>query len=176
MNPDRILLKLSLDRLNVPVELDTFSKRFNIQKKVYLAQVCGVDMGHRFGWYIRGPYSQGLTADAFALREEIREGDTEFEGYVLDPDLAERLDRAKDMFSVPEGFQGTSDDWLELLASLHYLRHITYRPTGTSREFDHVYRVLVKSKPKFKGKKGQARMAWDRLDEFGLIESKTLDS
>ena len=72
MNAARVELKLVLDEAGIaPINLDTFSQRFNIQKRVYLIQLMGYDLGYRYGWYIRGPYCRELTADAFTLRDEI---------------------------------------------------------------------------------------------------------
>ena len=55
MSPTRITLKLSLAKAGIPeVTLDSFSQRLNVQKKVYLSQLMGYDLGYRFGWYLRG--------------------------------------------------------------------------------------------------------------------------
>ena len=85
MNAARMELALALNYLNVPIDLATFSKRFNLQKKIYLAQIAGVDLGYRFGWYIHGPYCKSLTEDLFTLRDELAEGDREYEDYQLEP-------------------------------------------------------------------------------------------
>jgi uncharacterized protein YwgA len=174
MNAARRELALVLDQLDVPIDLDTFSKRFNVQKKIYLAQIAGVDLGYRFSWYLRGPYSTTLTEDAFTLKDEIAEGIADHLDYQLLDDVAESLDEAKKLWERPPDV-GVSDDlWLELLASLHYLRHIAYRPPGAKREFDDVFTLLVKSKPQFKDRKEPARRAWKRLQDFGLVQAKTL--
>jgi hypothetical protein len=62
----------------------------------------------------------------------------------------------------------------ELLASLHYLRHIAYRPPGANREFNDVFVLLIQSKPKYADRKEDAHLAWKRLDQFGLVKAKTL--
>ena len=174
MNPAQIELKLTLDQLDVPVELETFSQRFNVQKKVYLTQVYGVDLGYRFGWYLRGPYCQELTADAFALRDEVREGDREYEQYDLQPEAAQRFDQVKQLFDVPTNCHLSSDEWLELLASLHYLRHIVYQPKNQPRDFTSAFDLLIQSKPHFSGKREQALAAWRHLKDIGLIGAKAL--
>lgn len=174
MNAARTELALVLDYLNVPITLQSFSNRLNLQKKVYLSQIAGTDLGYRFGWYLRGPYSTSLTRDAFTLKDEMATGDTEYKGFQLAPEATKALDKAKELWAVPPGFAGGNDDWLELLASLHYLRHIAYRPPGAKRDFDEVFDVLIQSKPQFAKRKEEARAAWKRLDEFGLIKAKTL--
>src|SRR5207253_11490502 len=101
MNASRIELALVLHHLDVPIDLRTFSNRLNVQKKIYLAQIAGIDLGYRFGWYIRGPYSTGLTQDAFTLKDEISSGDTEQEGYRLHPTVTKCLDEAKTLWQIP---------------------------------------------------------------------------
>jgi uncharacterized protein YwgA len=175
VNAARRELALVLNDLGVPFDLGTFSQRFNIQKKIYLAQIAGVDLGYRFSWYLRGPYSTGLTEDAFALKDEIAEGVADHEDYELLEDVSHALDKAEELWARPTDVKVSDDDWLELLASLHYLRHIAYRPPGASRDFDEAFTLLVRSKPLFRNKKEPARRAWKRLDEFGLVQAKTLN-
>jgi len=175
MNAARRELALVFDHLGVPVDLGTFSKRFNIQKKIYLAQIAGVDLGYRFSWYLKGPYATTLTEDAFALKDEIADGVADHEDYQLLDEVAAALDSAKKLWEKPPEPPVSDDHWLELLASLHYLRHIAYRPPGAKRDFDDVFTLLVKSKPQFKKMKIPARRAWERLDEFGLVQAKTLN-
>ena len=174
MNPARVELKLILDEAGMSgFDLDTFSQRFNIQKRIFLIQVLGCDLGYRYGWYIRGPYCRELTADAFTLKDELVAGQNDHEDFELTEETKRRIERAKQLWSLPGGLAIDQDDWLELLASIHYLRHIVYWPKGTSREFEPVFRSLIESKPKYKNRKAAAREAWDRLDKFGLIETKS---
>lgn len=173
MNAARTELALVLEHLGVPINLQTFSNRLNVQKKVYLAQIAGTDLGYRYGWYIRGPYSTGLTQDAFALKDEIASGETEYKAFQLASKVTKALDTAKKIWDSPPK-STDNDDWLELLASLHYLRHIAYRPQGATRNFDEVFGLLIQSKPQFAKRKEEARAAWKRLDEFGLVKAKTL--
>ncbi len=175
MNRSRIELAFVFENLGIPKnDLMTFLKRFQVQKQVYVAQIAGVDLGYRYGWYIHGPYSTSLTSDTFTLKQEIEDGDTEFDEYRLHPDVIERLEEAKKLCQKADNFTDSTDDWLELLASLHFLRHIAYRPTGKTMDFDAVFDKLIESKPKFTNRKSDAQLAWDQLDEFGLIEAKSL--
>jgi len=173
MNAARKELALILEHLTVPIDLQTFSNRLNVQKKVYLAQIAGTDLGYRFGWYIRGPYSTDLTQDAFTLKDEIASGEADHKAFQLAPKVTKALDTAKKIWDSPPK-STDNDDWLELLASLHYLKHIAYRPHGAKRDFDEVFELLIQSKPQFKKRKEEARAAWKRLDDFGLVRAKTL--
>lgn len=175
MNAARIELKLVLDETGNPeINLDTFSQRFNMQKRVYLTQLMGYDLGYRYGWYIKGPYCRELTADAFTLRDEIRSGEEDYEAYELDASSKESIRKARQLWETPEGLRVSMDEWLELLASLHYLKHIAYWPPGSTKDFEAVFKVLIKSKPRFANARTTAQQAWNRLDGFGLIDAKTL--
>ena len=175
MNPARVELKLILDQAGITdISLETFSQRFNIQKRIFLVQVMGCDLGYRYGWYIRGPYCRELTADAFALKDELNDGERDHERFELEQETKDRIEKAKTLWSPPVGLGVSQDDWLELLASVHYLRHIVYWPKGALRDFKAVFKALIEAKPKFVGAKAAAQQAWDRLDEFGLIQAKTL--
>ncbi len=175
MNGARIELALVLDKLGLlPVELGTFSNRFNVQKRIYLAQIAGADLGYRYGWYLHGPYCRMLTADAFLLRDEIADGERDFEEFELRSEVRRRLGRAAELGRTPNDFDGTDDDWLELVASLHYVRHIVYQPGNVRPDFNGAFRLLGNTKPRFADRMEHARRAWDRLDEFGLIKAKVL--
>ncbi len=176
MNPARITLKLVLDQAGIDeLTLDSFSQRFNIQKKIYLAQLMGLDIGYRFGWYLRGPYCTDLTSDAFTLRDELRAGETDHQGRQLNAGEKQRLEKAKKLWEVPAGLSVAPDQWLELLASVHFLKHIAYWPKNTNRDFEAIFTALVQTKPQFEDRKADAQRAWIRLDEFGLVRAKTLE-
>ena len=53
-------------------DLRRFDDRLLLQKRIYLLRAAGVDLGHSYSWYLRGPYSPPLTRDAFALDGERR--------------------------------------------------------------------------------------------------------
>ena len=175
MTPARIALKLSLAKAGIPEpSLVTFSDRLNVQKRIYLTQLMGHDLGYRFGWYLRGPYSRELTTDAFTLKDELASGEADHEQYALSDEAVEKIGKAGQLWSTPPGSTVSHDQWLELLASVHYLKHIAYWPKGTTKDFEGVFKALVDAKPQFADKKPDTRKAWDRLDRFGLISAKTL--
>ena len=95
MTHDRVTLKLTLAKAGISsVTLATFSERLNIQKRVYLTQLTGLDLGYRFGWYIRGPYCRELTADAFTLKDELTAGDKDYEQFYLLDEAIQKIDSA----------------------------------------------------------------------------------
>lgn len=175
MNAARIELKLVLDQADIgDINLETFSQRFNIQKRIYLIQLMGFDLGYRFGWYIRGPYSRPLTAEAFTLRDELVAEEKDHADFKLAPQSVEWIERAKRLWDVPSGLSVSNDQWLELLASIHYLKHIAYWPKGEIKDFKEVFASLIDTKPQFKSREDDAQRSWKRLQEFGLIDAKTL--
>jgi hypothetical protein len=173
MNASRIVLKLVLDAVGQPLKLGTFDDRFMIQKKTYLTQLTGLDLSYRFGWYLRGPYSRELTRDAFRLKEQLDLGEEDYKGERLSPRAAKLAARAATIWGkTPPGIPDS--DWLELLASLHFLKHIAYWPGGTPNDFDGILKGLVENKPRFKGRRADAQKAWDQLNRVGLLQHKLM--
>lgn len=174
MDASRIELNLVLEQLGLPnAKLDSFSERFNVQKRVYLTQIMGYDLGYHFNWYLRGPYSRHLTEDAFTMRDELSAGDKDADNYELSTDGVTKIKKALELCALPKTIKIEQDKWLELLASLHYLKHIAYWDAKTDKNFDAVFAKLVDSKPHFSGARAEAQSAWNRLGEFGLIAHTT---
>ena len=43
------------------ISKDSFDDRLICQKKIYLLQSLGTNLGYTYNWYVRGPYSPALT-------------------------------------------------------------------------------------------------------------------
>lgn len=119
MDKQQIGLKLALDAVGLPVALKSFDDRLIVQKAVCLLQSAGVQLGYHFHWYLRGPYSPGLTRDAFAVASELEENRDDSSGWSFDPSSRDRLERLRGLFTAP----GRSElaDRLELLGSIVFL-------------------------------------------------------
>lgn len=91
MDARLITLKLFLDELGIPDEIETIDDRKRVQKAVYLAQLTGVDLSYRFGWYLMGPYSPTLTKDYYSLAEAVASGDKDYESKQLQDVIKSRL-------------------------------------------------------------------------------------
>jgi uncharacterized protein YwgA len=115
-----IALKLFLEALGIPPDIDTVNERKRVQKSIYLGQIAGVDLGYRFGWYLKGPYSPELTKDYYELDEALNEGDIEYQKKDLKGQLKEKLQAIQPIMSPPSDVSLNQEDWLELLASVHY--------------------------------------------------------
>jgi uncharacterized protein YwgA len=175
MNKARILLKLIFDNIGIdPRSLETFQGRFGVQKKIYLLQLTGLDLGYRYNYYLRGPYCPSLTDDAFRLRDELESNELP-DQYVLRKTTIGKINKAREIWRVPQNITAPPEEWLELLASLHFLKHFAYWPKKGKASFNEVFDNLISSKPQFKAKKDLAKSAWDRLDKLKLLEQKTLN-
>jgi uncharacterized protein YwgA len=146
-----ITLKLFLDELGIPTNIETVDKRKLIQKAVYLGQRSGVDLGYRFSWYLMGPYSTSLTHDYYKLTEAPNDTDHDYEKRKLKDPFKERLAKARVLFEVPENISITKENWLELLASVDYLRKISKFNDEEIRnklrdEKPHLYKYIDKAK------------------------------
>lgn len=133
MDQRLVTLKLVLDELGVAPDIGRLDDRKRIQKAVYLGQRAGVDLGYRFGWYLMGPYSPALTRDYFALADAISSGDEEFESFSLRGAAKEALRRAAPIFEKPSAVELAPEAWLEVLASLDYLRRVSKLPPAEAR-------------------------------------------
>jgi len=127
MEAKLIALKLILDELEIPDTIDTIDDRKRVQKAVYLGQLAGVQLGYRFGWYKKGPYSPDLTKDYYALEEAIGIGESDYKHVKLQNAVKSQLERVKPLLIVPSGVALEQEDWLELVASVHYLAKISKR-------------------------------------------------
>jgi hypothetical protein len=119
MDRQQIGLKLTLDALGHDLDLSDFDRRLILQKTIYLVQATKVDLGYTFRWYLRGPYSPGLTRDAFALKAELTQSADELKDWKLDPVSLQRLAQLRKVFgAIPAESRMRR---LELLASVHFL-------------------------------------------------------
>lgn len=119
MNMPQIGTRLALKALGVELNLSTFDGRLSVQKAIYLAKAAGLDCGHYFSWYLRGPYSAELTKDAFSIAAEIAGGEDESTGWKLDDQIAGKLREIGQL--IPSGDTSAAARKLELLASVHFL-------------------------------------------------------
>ncbi|MDL1867757.1 hypothetical protein FBR06_11160 [Betaproteobacteria bacterium PRO4] len=126
MDSKLIVLKLFVQGLGIDGEIDNFQGRKDFQKAVLLGQsISGIDLGYRFNWYLYGPYSPALARDYYQIAEAIEFGDREYEKHYLVDAIREKLDGIRSLFNVPEDLNLSQSDWLELLASWHYLISIS---------------------------------------------------
>lgn len=134
METNLIALKLLLDTLSISPAIDTVDDRKRIQKTVYLAQLTGLDLGYRFGWYLRGPYCASLTRDYYALADALTVEAADVENKQFSTEVTGMIRKVNPLFSTPSGVPLAQEDWLELVASLHFLRKISCYDEAKSTE------------------------------------------
>jgi uncharacterized protein YwgA len=159
MDSNLTVLKLFLEELGINPEIRNIDDRKKLQKAVYLGQQSGVDLGYRYGWYLMGPYSPALTQDYFALNTEIQSEDDTIDKK-LKPSVREKLANIKEMVDKYKAIDLNISDWLELLASYHFLSKV--------RNYNHeqTEEKLRNEKPKLAEYSNHAEKA---LKEYGLI-------
>jgi hypothetical protein len=142
MDQRLVVLKAFLDELGVPDSIDTVDDRKRVQKAIYLGQLSGLDLGYRFGWYLKGPYSPALTKDYYSLAQAMDSDDADGAGKSLPGAIRDRLQRVQPLMTVPAEVGLPQEDWLELVSSFHFLRKIQGRDQSQSLE------LLRREKPR----------------------------
>lgn len=112
-------LSACLDRLG-GLKLSTLKDRKLLQKKVYMLQEAGLNLGYHFGWYIYGPYSPNLTRDAFELSMQLAHAPKTMPKESL-TSCEQSILKKLNMFLISIPNKGELADKLEAIASLHFL-------------------------------------------------------
>ncbi|MGH2373256.1 MAG: hypothetical protein ACRDIC_07215 [bacterium] len=155
-----VALEATLER----VDGDDFASlpgRIAFQKRIYLVQVAGVDLGYRFSWNQYGPYSPDLAQDRVRLearRDDIRES---LEQLRMRKGIEAALDEVKGLIQKPKATALTDAEWLELLSSLHYLSQTKH--TRSEGKEEQLEQDLVTRKPHLKIGAEDLDEAWQRL-------------
>ena len=95
-------------------DMSSFKNRLTFQKTVYFLQIFGLSFGYNFNWYVYGPYSSILTKDGYEMEKVKNVPKIAF----INPKYEESLAKL-DKFL---GKKRHDADWLELLASIHFLK------------------------------------------------------
>jgi uncharacterized protein YwgA len=144
-----------LKRLGNYDKMETFEGRLKLQKTIYLMQTFDLYIGYNFSWYIRGPYSIQLAKDGFALR---RVYDAIPSGKFTDPEAEQRFES----FLQFVGESIDDPDWLETIASIHFLRKVY--PNLQSSD---ILNIVKNKQPSVTAK--QCRDCWDYLKKHKMI-------
>lgn len=158
MDNKLLVLKLYLDNLGVPLKIESVEDRKLVQKAVYLGQLSGIDLGYRYGWYKLGPYCASLTDDYYDLDRALAVNPSEADGKQFSDAVQSKLKVIKPLLN-PQ-CQLPADQWLELLASYHYLREIRRKPHEEAKK------VLALEKPQIANYADRAK---ELLEKFKLL-------
>lgn len=166
MTRRKILLSILLDEFG-GLKLDGFDDRLTLQKRIYLLQLFGVDLRYQYNWYVRGPYCPSLTEEAFELDRRKDETEKLSSAYELTQEAKKRLQEYRKF----EKEMPSTDlpRFLELAASIHYLKHIGFLPGGVTKD-NIKKKLLERGKGYFSDE--QVNSAWGLLDKYELILNK----
>lgn len=118
--------------------IDNIGDRILLQKKVFLAQELGINLGYGYNWYIHGPYSPDLTSAAYKI---IPDGFTFLEEYHLNHDARNIVDKVNNIQNE-NSFNLENVDWFELVASIAFWYKI-------KKDKNFVAEKIQQFKPKF---------------------------
>lgn len=114
---NRCLLPLYKKLYDKDFDCSIFDQRKEMQKAIFLLQDMGVPVGdYGFRWYLHGPYSQSLQEDMFFVIDRQAEEST------LSNEYDSSIERLHALIHSPEKGSYSICNWVECLASLHYLR------------------------------------------------------
>lgn len=103
--------------INKQLSMEKFDDKLEVQKITYVAQEYGIDLGYTFEWNRRGPYCQQVSVDAHTVLDSEIKNDAQSAG----------LDKAKvEKFASFMKPYIDDTEWLEIAASLIYLRKENY--------------------------------------------------
>jgi len=136
-------------------DMSTFDERLVFQKTVYFMQTFGINLGYFFNWYVYGPYSSGLASSGYNLI-------TYFNKVPKVKFSVSELEGRFQKFLEFLGDKKNDADWLEILASIHFLKKL-HPYLGKEQIL-----TRVKNKqPHFK--KAICENAWAHLNKYGLL-------
>lgn len=141
-----------LKELGVALDTSSMESRIQMQKAIYLAQAIGVDLGYRFGWYVRGPYSSALADDYYGAAKDPR-----LQQFVAAENLKVQLEPlAKVISKAPQTVSAAG--WLEAVASLDYMLRVQRVPeTEIEKRF-------IEAKPHLAAVFEEAKASRDELE------------
>ena len=162
MNKIDIANGLIFQHLNISKE--EFKDRIIYQKKIYLLQSLGTNLGYLYNWYIRGPYSPGLTNYVYNNLDILLSMD--FSKYKLSDTVVKNISKINKLeISKPSSLNDVS--WYELLASILYIHNNSKSwkidDTNPKEEID----LLLKYKPQYNLE--QCEYAYDQLKKEEFI-------
>jgi hypothetical protein len=143
-----LILSRILDEIDGD-SFETLEGRITFQKRVYMLQAAGMNLGYRFAWDQFGPYCKELAQDGTALdtnRDEIKQAASEL---VFKKPVQAMLVALKGALAKPTNSAISQAAWLELLSSLHFLSNDSRVSLDDDASYGKVIADLVSRKPYF---------------------------
>ncbi|MDR1696567.1 MAG: hypothetical protein LBR69_08100 [Endomicrobium sp.] len=131
MNKKNFFLFLSFSALGIKELLkgirEDFVSRKRFQKIVYLLQeISSFPLSYRYNLYIYGPYSPDLTKDLFLMSEDFSNLNALSADYTLKEEITKKITQIKDDILDVRPASMDEVDWIELVATYHYLASKKY--------------------------------------------------
>lgn len=148
------------------INKETFDDRLICQKKIYLLQSLGTDLGYTYNWYVHGPYSPSLSNYVYNNLEVLESID--FSDYNLSEDTENNIDKVNSLLEDKRVDFGNGS-WYELLASLLYIFN-NRNSWKIGEDNNTLFDALIKQKPQFN--REQCVYAFDTLTKRGFIQTE----
>lgn len=148
------------------ISKDSFDDRLICQKKIYLLQSLGTNLGYAYNWYVRGPYSPALTTYLYSNLDVLASND--FSDCKL-ADTAERNVYCVNRLKERKRADLTTASWYELLASLLYI-HNNRESWKINDQEQPLFLTLMKYKPQYNEE--QCQYAFEILTDEGFIKTE----
>lgn len=146
------------------ISKDSFDDRLISQKKIYLLQSLGTNLGYTYNWYVRGPYSPALTSYIYANLDVLASND--FSDYKL-AKMAESNIQCVNNLEKRKRADFTTVSWYELLASLLYIYN--NKESWKIDDQEHtLFLTLIKYKPQYNEE--QCQYAFGILGDEGFVK------
>lgn len=146
------------------ISKDNFDERLICQKKIYLLQSLGTNLGYMYNWYVRGPYSPALTTYIYANLDVLSSND--FSDYKLAKMAEKNIESVNDLEKRKRS-DFTTASWYELLASLLYIYNNRESWKIDDQE-QSLFLTLIKYKPQYNEE--QCQYAFGVLCDEGFVE------
>lgn len=160
MDRKLVALKLLLDEAGIRLRTHNIDDRKTLQKAICLIQASGIDLGYEFNWYLKGPYSPALSDDYYNLTRALNQNQINPEDYSLVDSIKTKLGTIQDIFTPDDyRFNGDKSDWLELVASVWFLK-------DSGRSWDDIKEILKERKPHLVN---YVHLAKEKLEAAGLV-------
>lgn len=145
------------------IQKDTFDNRLISQKKIYLLQSLGTDLGYEYNWYVHGPYSPSLTDYIYNNLDILSASD--FSAYRLSESASNNIDTVNSLNNSKDRTNLSTSSWYELLASLLYI--INNASSWGVSDKNSIFARLIEYKPKYSNE--QCQVAHEVLAAAGFV-------
>jgi len=149
----------ALKGLGLHLDLNSFDSRIILQKKVYLAQWCGLDLNSRYGWYIRGPYSTDISHAAYRIQSIFEDERISNILPSFERNEEKQLSKSQELFKAIDQLGEDKAYWYELVASVAFLQE------SNNLQDEDIFSFLETAKPRMFSKE-HVRKALKTLRQF----------